>query len=115
MNCAKCPARLDKRNRSGYCRRHLQDWLAANPDIAARKVANHHEAIMARSPESRSATARKAALARIAWCPPEYRKEYLRLKRAKELPAAEARRVIEALIASHAQRYRRTGQLQQTA
>ena len=115
MNCAVCSSRLDKRNRTGHCRRHLQDWLASNPDVAARKVANHRAAIMARPQELRSANARKAALAAIAWCPPEYREEYSRLKRVKELPAAEARRVIEELIAAHAERYRRTGQLQQAA
>lgn len=113
--CAACPSNLDPRNRTGYCRRHLQVWLAENPHIAARKVANHRAAIMARPAELRSANARKAALASIAWCPLEYRDEYTRLKRSLEIPAAEARRIIEDLIAAHAERYRRTGQLQQAA
>lgn len=115
MNCAVCSSVLSSRNRSGYCRRHLQDWLAANPDIAARKVANHRAAILAHDPADRSARARKAAQAAIAWCPLEYRPEYNRLKRSQELPAAEARRIIEDLIASHAKRYQRTGKLQQAA
>lgn len=51
----------------------------------------------------------------MAWCPPEYRDEYRRLTRSKMLPAAEARTIIEGLIAAHAERYRRTGLLQQTA
>src|SRR3546814_3588843 len=56
-----------------------------------------------------------ASRSRLSWCPPEYRDEYRRLTRAKMLPAAEARPIIEDMIAADARRYAATGILPQSA
>src|SRR3546814_1897796 len=53
-----------------------------------------------------------ASRSRLSWCPPEYRDEYRRLTRAKMLPAAEARPIIEDMIAADARSEEHTSELQ---
>lgn len=51
----------------------------------------------------------------MAWCPIEYRGEYRRLTRSKLIPAPEARRMIEDMIAADLARALATGVLPQAA
>lgn len=115
-SCRECGTPLDKRGRnvSGLCRKHALA-LALLPGNKASRIAGvkRHKASL--PPEKVHDQCVRASRSRMAWCPPEYRDEYRRLTRSKMLPAAEARTIIEGLIAAHAERYRRTGLLQQTA
>lgn len=63
----------------------------------------------------RLANGRKSAATKLAWCPPEYRDEYRRLIKRQNIPAAEARPMIEDMIAADARRYAETGVLPQSA
>lgn len=94
-----CAQPLDRRGRnvSGLCRRHARD-LGSTP-----------EALAKRSESMRAYAAR----AQLAWCPIEYRDEYRHLTRVKQLPAAEARTIIERAISTDARRYAATGVLPQ--
>lgn len=93
-----CAQPLDRRGRnvSGLCRRHARD-LGSTPEALAK----------------RSESMRAYARQHPAWCPLEYRDEYRRLTRVKQLPAAEARTIIERAIATDARRYAATGVLPQ--
>jgi hypothetical protein len=81
----KDPAFVERRRRNGA--RLYRDFLS-KPEIVAHN----------RSPEVRKAAGRKTSEKRLAWCPAEHRDEYRTLIRAKGIPAAEARRIIEAQI-----------------
>lgn len=114
MNCTVCDKPLHPRkNVSGLCRRHalglsfVPEFDPIRKEALARFQRDH--------PERVREYCTRASHARLAWCPPEYRDEYRRLTRKKQIPAAEARHLIEEMIATHAKRYRRTGQLQQAA
>lgn len=63
-------------------------------------------------PRRRAAENRSQSL--LAWCPVEYREEYRRLVYTKRLGPGGARAVIEEQIAKDAERYARTGKLQQS-
>src|SRR3546814_10269937 len=106
---------LDKRgrNRSGLCRTHALT-LALLPENKVKKVAalRHYKRA---NPEKTLQQVTLASRSRLSWCPPEYRDEYRRLTRAKMLPAAEARPIIEDMIAADARRYAATGILPQSA
>jgi hypothetical protein len=108
--CLTCSKPLSAVNRTGYCRKH---YGAANngPRTAEQNRRQWADpAIRVRLVES----IRRYNRARVSWCPLEYRDEYHRLKRVKHCSAAEARRLIEEMIAADTARYARTGQLQQT-
>jgi hypothetical protein len=79
------PAFIERRRRNGQ--RLHRDFLS-KPESVARN----------RSPEVRKAAGRKTSEKRLGWCPPELRDEYRSLVRNKTIPAAEARRIIEARI-----------------
>lgn len=49
----------------------------------------------------------------MAWCPLEYRADYFRFRVSKRMLAADARALVEELIATDLARYAKTGQLQQ--
>lgn len=66
--------------------KHIYATVLSRPDVVAK----------ARSPEARAKAGRKTSETRLSWCPPEKRAEYLRLVKWKHIPAAEARRMIEA-------------------
>src|SRR3546814_9943464 len=99
-----CGMALDKRgrNRSGLCRTHALT-LALLPENKVKKVAalRHYKRA---NPEKTLQQVTLASRSRLSWCPPEYRDEYRRLTRAKMLPAAEARPIIEDMIAADARR-----------
>ena len=80
------PAFMESLRRNG--RRLHRDFLS-RPDVVARN----------RSPEVRKAAGAKTSEKRLGWCPPELRAEYRYLVRSKLIPAAEARKIIEAEIA----------------
>lgn len=63
---------------------------------------------------ARIAAGRKLSETRMGWCPLEYRDEYRRLVRSKLVSAAEARRMIEDMIAADMDRYVATGILPQS-
>lgn len=63
----------------------------------------------------RAANGRKSSETKLAWCPIEYRAEYRRLIKSQNLKAAEARPIIEDMIAADARRYAATGILPQSA
>ncbi len=77
-------------------RRQYRDCLS-RPDVLAKN----------RAPEVRKAAGRKTSETRMAWCPPELRAEYRTLIHSKLIPAAEARRIIEAEIAGTLEHGRR--------
>jgi hypothetical protein len=58
--------------------------ILTRPDVRAKNAQAVREARAARAERE------------LAWCPPEYRELLETLKRSKKLPAAEARKVIEA-------------------
>jgi len=63
---------------------------------AARKSGAWRKALAATTPESYQLAADRAADTKLAWCPPEYRDEYRRLKDSKRLRAHEAKSIILA-------------------
>ncbi|WP_156679375.1 hypothetical protein [Sphingomonas profundi] len=77
-------------------RRLVRDFLS-QPEIHARS----------QTPEARSAAVASTDRAKFGWCPPELRPAYHRLVRTKRIPAAEARRIIEAEIAGTIEHARR--------
>jgi hypothetical protein len=70
--CVKCPIELNERNQTGFCRKCFA------------KHSTH-----SRRPSHPSIDPR------TSWCPPELLSEYRRLVRAKHIPAAEARLIIQ--------------------
>lgn len=112
QGCAHCGKQLSTVNVSGLCRKHAHRW---RDDAAKNEAAKAKFATSMRSDPLLSDRMRLISNAKMAWCPVEYRDEYRRLTRVKMLPAADARKVIEDLIATHAARYSRTGKLQQAA
>lgn len=110
-----CGKALDKRgrNRSGLCRAHALT-LALLPENKAKKAVALSQYKRA-NPERTLQQVTLASRSRLSWCPPEYRAEYRRLTRAKMIPAAEARPIIENMIAVDARRYAATGILPQSA
>ena len=108
-----CAQPLDRRGRnvSGLCRRHARD-LGSTPEAHAKRS----ESMRAYARQHPAEVRRRcviAARAQLAWCPLEYRDEYRHLTRVKQLPAAEARTIIERAIATDARRYAATGVLPQ--
>jgi hypothetical protein len=109
-SCVICDKPLSAVNRTGYCRKH---YGAANNSARTSEMNRANWA----SPWHRARwtrALRQANLDKVAWCPLEYRAEYHRLKRVKHLSAAEARVMIEDLMAADAVRFAATGQLQQS-
>lgn len=133
--CAECGTPLERRNTSGWCRRHFaptrspetrakisesrRRLFAADPVRKARQgdlaraAANSPKSRIAavanltnsrawiagnasrpKGSESRLLAAKRAALTRLAWCPPELREQYRVLRQKKRVPAAEARSLI---------------------
>lgn len=108
--CKTCGKPISKVNRTGWCRQHYaaannggDKWIVDNRARWADPVMRARIVIGLRS---RSAQ-------RIAWCPLEYRQEYHRLKRVKHCSAAEARAMIEDMMAADMRRHVRTGALPQ--
>lgn len=66
--------------------RHIYATVLSRPDVRAKTM----------SPEARSKAGRTISERALAWCPPEKRAEYMRLLKWKHIPAAEARKMIEA-------------------
>lgn len=111
QGCRVCGKQLSRKNVSGHCRAHGHLWRA-DPEKNAAAKAKYSATVRADYATLRARLSR-ASHARLSWCPIEYRQEYHRLKRVKNLPAPIARRLIEQLIEAHVERYRRTGELQQ--
>lgn len=88
------PAFVERKREHG--RRQYRDCLN-RPDVRAK----------AHSPEARQKAGRATHETRMAWCPPELRADYRRLIRSKLIPAAEARKIIEAEIAGTAEHGKR--------
>ena len=110
--CTVCGKPLSRVNVSGYCRNHAHMWRL---DAAKNAAAKAKFSASLRADPMLSERMRLTSNAKLSWCPLEYRSEYRRLTRVKMLPAADARKVIEDLIAAHAARYSRTGKLQKAA
>ena len=88
-NARKAYAQPERRKRAReIALRHLQ--LAFTPEAIERKLANQ-----------RAGLARDK---RLAWCPPEYRDAYRKLMYSKRMLAAEARPIIEEMIAADRKR-----------
>lgn len=105
-----CTKALDPRNTTGKCRSCFFRASATDPALIAKRSKSlrlYHDSLKFRN------LMRQASLTRIAWCPVEYRDEYRHLIYNKHIKAAEARGIIERLIATDAARYAATGQLQQ--
>lgn len=113
MGCSACGKPLSRRNVSGLCRRHALT-LASQPVHMAKRIGALRQ-FAANNPDRVREYCTKASRSRLEWCPPEYRDEYRHLTRKKQIPAPTARQIIEDLIATHAARYSRTGELQQAA
>lgn len=114
MNCTVCGKGLNlRKNVSGLCRQHALS-LALLPENKLSRIEGTRR-FKLEHPELVREQCTRASRSRMAWCPVEYRDEYRRLTRIKQLPAAEAKRVILELVDRHAALYRRTGQLQQAA
>lgn len=88
------PALVERRREHG--RRQYREHLS-RPEVRAK----------AHCPDARKRAARKTSETRLAWCPPERRDEYRHLITSKLIPAAEARRIIEAEIAGTAEHGKR--------
>jgi hypothetical protein len=88
------PAFIERRRAHG--RRQYAECLS-RPEVQAK----------AHGPEARKRAGRATSETRLAWCPTELRAEYRRLIRSKLIPAAEARRIIEAEIAGTVEQGRR--------
>jgi hypothetical protein len=88
------PAFIERRRAHGL--RQYRDCLS-RPDVQAK----------AHGPDARKRAGRATSETRLAWCPVELRAEYRRLIRSKLIPAAEARRIIEAEIAGTVERGKR--------
>lgn len=110
MGCRTCGKQLSAVNVSGYCRKHYGAANNSASTAAQNKRQWSDPAFRARM----EGAMRRLGQRRVAWCPLEYRDDYRRLKRVKHKSAAEARRMIEELIAADARRFARTGQLQQS-
>lgn len=65
--------------------KHIYATVLSRPEVQAKN----------RSPETRARAARSREETVLGWCPPEKRAEYKRLVRWKQIPAVEARRMIE--------------------
>ncbi|KQX18393.1 hypothetical protein ASD39_20350 [Sphingomonas sp. Root50] len=66
--------------------KHIHATVLSRPDVRAKS----------QSPEARARAGRTRSETVLSWCPPEKRAEYMRLVKWKHIPAAEARRMIEA-------------------
>jgi hypothetical protein len=77
-----------------------------------RRAAARRNAVIAQQKSDRVKGGRTRTAKRLGWCPLEYRRQYCRLRR--DYGAAEARRMIEELVARDLARYVATGQLQQS-
>lgn len=75
-----------------------------------RSLNNHQPA----GSDARQRASKTLSRTKLPWLPIEYREEYRRLRHNMKINAPEARRLIEAQIASDLDRYRRTGELQQS-
>ena len=80
--CRECGVTLGARNKSGYCRAHVN----GSPEKRARL-----SAVM--TPELRAQQGRTYSRRYWAWCPPELLEE-ARGMRDKKIPAEEAKRII---------------------
>ena len=74
----------------------VRDYLS-RPEIHARS----------QTPDARARAIAVTDRVKFAWCPPELRPAYHSLIREKRIPAAEARRIIEAEIAGTTEHARR--------
>ncbi|WOF43788.1 hypothetical protein KNJ79_02150 [Sphingopyxis indica] len=95
----KDPAFVEKRRELGRRTGLLKRGMSKHPAGSPLRISN----------------GKKSAATKLAWCPPEYRDEYKRLIKRQNIPAAEARRMIEAMIEADARRYHATGVLPQAA
>jgi hypothetical protein len=86
---ANCDVSLEARNRSGYCRKCFCAY-ATHP----RKGGVHDSERMTRVSRSR-----------LAWCPIDLQPAYRHLTRRKEIPAKEARAIIEQHMQTQVARY----------
>ncbi|WP_157073616.1 hypothetical protein [Sphingomonas soli] len=108
--CKTCGKQLSAVNRTGWCRLH---YGAANngPRTAEQNRRQWSDPALR---ERVLAPLRRYNRTRLDWCPFEYQDYYRELTRVKHLLAAEARCVVEGLIAADTARYARTGELQQS-
>ena len=109
-SCATCGKQLSQANRTGWCRQHY--GAANNSERTAEQNRRQWSDPVLR--ERILAPLRRYNRTRLDWCPLEYQDYYRELTRVRHLLAAEARSVVEGLIAADAARYARTGQLQQS-
>lgn len=115
MTCKTCGKTLDRRNRSGLCKPCFLTDLNRSAAGNAKRVAALR-ATLAR-PENREGVCRQrreASRSRMAWCPLEYQDFYRTLTRSKMLPAATARAIVVAQVATDTRRFLATGKLQQS-
>lgn len=121
-NCSVCGVGLGKGNTGGKCRTHTILAIAAElrktPEhqamlkrIGHQNVkAMHTPEVLARSLPKRREGARRRSERIMAWCPQEYRAEYVRLRQSGHRNAASAKKTILARIESdrieHALRWR---------
>lgn len=66
--------------------KHIYATVLNRPDVRAKN----------QSPEVRARAGRANSNTKLAWCPPQKRADYLYLIKYKHVPAAEARKMIEA-------------------
>lgn len=113
----------------GYCALHLartKDGLRKSmkdPEFVAMRREQGRRCGLLRSGQNRygPGTPQRLAAGRsrretvLGWCPVEYRAEYQRLIRSKQIRAPEARRMIEAMIVADLNRFLKTGRLQQSS
>lgn len=112
-SCKTCAKPLNPRSKSGYCRTCYIPSLS--PELKAERARKLSEYLAATDPADMKRRMAALSRRRMAWCPLEYQADYRRFTRAKCLPAATARRMIEEQIAADRERYARTGQLPQAA
>lgn len=105
-NCSVCSVELGKGNTSGMCRTHTINAIAAElrktPEhqammkrIGHQNVkAMHTPEVLARSIPKRREGAKRRSERIMAWCPQEYRSEYVRLRQNGQNNAAIAKSLI---------------------
>lgn len=112
IGCVTCGKALSAVNRTGYCRQHYAGANNGGPKWAEDNRRRWADPVL----RARIVTGlRSRAAQRVAWCPLEYRAEYHRLKRVKHYSAADARKLIEDMIAADLRRYQRDGALPQSS
>lgn len=98
----------------------LRRRLATDPDFVeqrreqGRAVGLSKLGVTPAGSASRIAAGKSSSATKLAWCPPEYRDEYKRLVKRQNIPAAQARPMIEDMVAADARRYAATGELPQS-